>query len=125
MFTIRIAKQIVGKLIEDLRENGYNPARVILFGSLAKGKAYAHSDIDVAIWDERFTGCRPIDIEAIVKILHSYPRVEVHTLRWSNKSGHKSDINLCNHGEEKTTSQIRQPVQRRSLTAIGQWARRP
>ncbi|MFN7259905.1 MAG: hypothetical protein ACK5TU_08420, partial [Cyclobacteriaceae bacterium] len=34
------------------------------------------------------------------------------TMRWSNKSGHKSDINLCNHGEEKTTSQIRQPVQR-------------
>ena len=79
MFTIRIAKQIVGKLIEDLCENGYNPSRVILFGSVAKGKAHAHSDIDVAIWDERFTGCRPIDIEAIVKILHSYPRVEVHT----------------------------------------------
>jgi hypothetical protein len=60
-----------------------------------------------------------------------YPILEIllynlrHTLRWSNKSGHKSDINLCNHGEEKTTSQIRQPVQRRSLTAIGQWARRP
>jgi predicted nucleotidyltransferase len=79
MFTIRIAKQIVGKLIEDLRENGFDPTRVILFGSVAKGKAHAHSDIDVAIWDERFTGCRPIDIEAIVKILHSYPRVEVHT----------------------------------------------
>ncbi len=60
MFTIRIAKQIVGKLIEDLCENGYNPSRVILFGSVAKGKAHAHSDIDVAIWDEKFTGCRPI-----------------------------------------------------------------
>ncbi len=23
-------------------------------------------------------------------------------VRWSNKSGHKSDINLCTHGEEKT-----------------------
>ena len=78
MFTIRIAKQIVGKLIEDLCENGYNPSRVILFGSVAKGKAHPLSDIDVAIWDEKFTGCRPIDIEAIVKILHSYPRVEVH-----------------------------------------------
>lgn len=78
MFTIRIAKQIVGKLIEDLRENGYDPTRVVLFGSVANGKAHAHSDIDVAIWDKRFTGCRPIDIEAIVKILHHYPRVEVH-----------------------------------------------
>jgi hypothetical protein len=79
MFTIRIAKKIVGKLIEDLRENGYNPSRVILFGSVAKGKAHVHSDIDVAIWDERFTGCRPIDIDAIVRILHRYPRVQVHT----------------------------------------------
>ncbi|MCE2896325.1 MAG: nucleotidyltransferase domain-containing protein [Flammeovirgaceae bacterium] len=79
MFTIRIAKQIVRKLIEDLRENGFDPTRAILFGSVAKGKAHPLSDIDVAIWDEKFTGCRPIDIEAIVKILHSYPRVEVHT----------------------------------------------
>lgn len=29
MFTIRIAKQIVGKLTEDLRENGYAPTRAI------------------------------------------------------------------------------------------------
>lgn len=79
MFTIRIAKQIVQKLIADLRENGFDPTRVILFGSVAKGKAHTQSDIDVAIWDENFTGCRPIDIESIVKILHRYPRVEVHT----------------------------------------------
>ncbi len=64
--------------MKELRENGYNPSRVILSGSVAKGKAHPLSDIDVAIWDEKFTGCRPIDIEAIVKILHSYPRVEVH-----------------------------------------------
>lgn len=79
MFTIRIARQIVGKLIEDLGENGHNSSRVILFGSVAKGKAHVHSDIDVAIWDERFTGYRPIDIEAIVKILHGYSHIEVHT----------------------------------------------
>jgi len=101
MFTIRIAKQIIGKLIEDLRENGYNPARVILFGSVAKGKAHAHSDIDVAIWDERFTGCRPIDIEAMVKILHRYPRVEVH----SYPAGETGEDNpfikeIENHGTE-------------------------
>jgi predicted nucleotidyltransferase len=79
MFTIRLAKQIITNLIDDLRRAGYNPTRVILFGSVAKGKAHALSDIDVAIWDERFTGCRPIDIESLVKILHRYPRVEVHT----------------------------------------------
>lgn len=79
MFTIRIAKQIIAKLIDDLRLSGYHPSRVILFGSVAKGKAHSHSDIDVAIWDQLFTGCRPIDIESIIKILHRHPRVEVHT----------------------------------------------
>ncbi len=78
MFTIRIAKQIITSLISDLYSHGYNPQRVILFGSVAKGKSHADSDLDVAIWDEKFTGCRPIDLEAIVKILHRYPRVEVH-----------------------------------------------
>lgn len=101
MFTIRIAKQIVGKLIEDLRENGYNPTRVILFGSVAKGKAHVHSDIDVAIWDERFTGCRPIDIEAMVKILHRHPRVEVHTYP-AGETGEDNPFikEIENHGTE-------------------------
>jgi predicted nucleotidyltransferase len=101
MFTIRIAKQIIGKLIEDLRKNGYNPARVILFGSVAKGKAHAHSDIDVAIWDEQFTGCRPIDIEAMVKILHRHPRVEVHTYP-AGETGEDNPFikEIENHGTE-------------------------
>ena len=98
MFTIRIAKQIIGKLIEDLRKNGYNPARVILFGSVAKGKAHAHSDIDVAIWDEQFTGCKPIDIETIVKILHSYPRVEVHPYHSAETSADNPFIREIENG---------------------------
>ena len=79
MFTIRIAKQEIKRLIDDLRINGYSPSRAILFGSVAKGKANHFSDIDVALWDEKFTGCRPIDYESLVKILHNYPRMELHT----------------------------------------------
>ncbi len=79
MFTIRIAKQKITQLITDLRANGYNPTRAILFGSVAKGKTHQDSDIDVAIWDEKFTGCTPIDYESIVRILRNYPRLELHT----------------------------------------------
>ena len=86
MFTIRNAKQEITKLIDDLRLNGYNPSRAILFGSVAKGKAHRLSDIDVAIWDEKFTGCRPIDYEAIIKILHHYPRFELHTFQANETS---------------------------------------
>ena len=86
MFTIRIAKQEITRLIDDLRIHGYNPSRVILFGSVAKGKAHRYSDIDVAIWDKKFTGCRPVDYEAVVKILHNYSRLELHTFHSSETS---------------------------------------
>ncbi|MCI0751376.1 MAG: nucleotidyltransferase domain-containing protein [Flammeovirgaceae bacterium] len=79
MVTIRIAKQRITDLVRDLRAHGYNPSRAILFGSIAKGNAHELSDIDVALWDEKFTGSIPHDIEQIVKILRKYPRMEIHT----------------------------------------------
>jgi len=83
MFTIRIAKQKITQLVYDLRANGYNPSRAVLFGSVAKGNTHTYSDIDVALWDEKFTGCIPIDYEAIIKILRNYPRMEIHTFHAS------------------------------------------
>jgi predicted nucleotidyltransferase len=79
MVTIAIAKQRVNGLLADLVAAGYSPTRAVLFGSVAKGKAHALSDIDVAIWDEKFTGCKPIDYEHIARIFRKYPRLEVHT----------------------------------------------
>ncbi len=79
MVTIRIAKQIIRQLVSELQSVGYSPTRAILFGSIAKEKSHPLSDIDVAIWDKKFTGCRPIDIEPLIKILHRYSRVELHT----------------------------------------------
>jgi predicted nucleotidyltransferase len=61
MVTIRAAKEKVKSLLTELRTVGYAPTRAVLFGSVAKGRAHAYSDIDVAVWDERFTGCAPID----------------------------------------------------------------
>ncbi|HAC23548.1 MAG TPA: nucleotidyltransferase domain-containing protein, partial [Cytophagales bacterium] len=40
--------------VSDLRAEGYTPAHVLLFGSYAKGPTNQTSDIDLAIWDERF-----------------------------------------------------------------------
>lgn len=83
MVTIKIATQKIESLLSELKAKGYSPTRALLFGSVAKGKAHALSDIDVAIWDEHFTGCTPIDYESIVKILRHFPRVEVHTFHSS------------------------------------------
>ena len=79
MVTIRIAKQRITQLLADLRAQGYNPTRAILFGSVAKGRPHQYSDIDVAVWDEKFTGCTPIDYESIGRLLQNYPRLELHT----------------------------------------------
>jgi predicted nucleotidyltransferase len=83
MVTIRIAKEKITGLLNDLRAMGYSPTRAVLFGSVAKGKSHTLSDVDVAIWDDKFTGCLPIDYESIAPVLHRHPRVEVHTFHSS------------------------------------------
>ena len=81
MATIRHAKQTIKNLVADLRAVGYNPSRALLFGSIAKGVSTPLSDIDVAIWDERFIGCAPFDYEPILPVLRNYPRLELHTFQ--------------------------------------------
>lgn len=78
MVTIRTAKEKVARLIADLKTAGYQPKRAVIFGSIAKGLATRYSDIDVAIWDERFVGCAPIDYEPILPVLRNFPGVELH-----------------------------------------------
>jgi predicted nucleotidyltransferase len=83
MVTIRIAKERIVNLVKDLRSGGFNPSRAILFGSVAKGRTHSLSDIDVALWDEKFTGCTPMDYEHLVKFLRNYSRMELHTFHVS------------------------------------------
>jgi predicted nucleotidyltransferase len=83
MVTIRTAKIKIENLLADLKLIGYQPTRAILFGSVAKGTAHNLSDVDVAIWDEKFTGCLPEDYEQIAKVLRNHSRVEVHTFHAS------------------------------------------
>lgn len=66
-------------LVTALIEAGYQPSKVYLFGSVATGRQHDHSDIDVAIWDERFTSCLTIDYEPIKHILSQFPLIELHT----------------------------------------------
>ena len=86
MVTIRVAKERIKSLVADLRQAGYNPTRAVLFGSVAKGNATKWSDIDVAIWDERFVGSTPIDYEPILPVLRNYQRLELHTFQKDENS---------------------------------------
>jgi uncharacterized protein len=76
--------QLIFDFIDELRTKGYNPSRVILFGSYAIGNPHEYSDIDLAIWDDRFTGCLPEDIENMIKAGVKKPiLLEPHTFHSS------------------------------------------
>lgn len=79
MVNHRIAIEQIYRLLSDLVEQGYQPMQACLFGSVATGQQHAHSDIDLAVWDHRFTGCLTIDYEPIKHILSRYPLIELHT----------------------------------------------
>jgi len=70
---------VVESFVSTLLAAGYAPARVVLFGSYAKGHPNPTSDIDLAIWDERFVGCGTADIAPIAHLVSKYPHQEVHT----------------------------------------------
>jgi predicted nucleotidyltransferase len=79
MLTRKALNHRIASFVEDLKTAGYSPSRVVLFGSYAKGKPNELSDIDLAVWDNKFTGCGTVDIEPIASIISKYPLVELHT----------------------------------------------
>ena len=53
---------------------GWNPG-----ASGANGTQHPHSDIDLALWDDKFTGSLTVDYEPIKRILTRFPLIELHT----------------------------------------------
>ena len=70
---------LINLFIGDLVRHGFKPNRVFLFGSYAKGNQQEYSDIDVAIWDSKFSGCLPLDMEQLKSIISKYSKIEIHT----------------------------------------------
>jgi predicted nucleotidyltransferase len=79
MVTRTTALSQVSELLEALAGLGYRPIRAYLFGSVAEGRQHSDSDIDLALWDERFSGCLTIDYEPIKHVLSRFPYIELHT----------------------------------------------
>ncbi|MDX2247313.1 MAG: nucleotidyltransferase domain-containing protein [Bacteroidia bacterium] len=79
MVTQSIALNQIRELIALLSGQGYRPTQAYLFGSVAKGTQHAWSDIDLALWDEKFTGSLAQDYEPIKRILTRFPLIELHT----------------------------------------------
>ncbi len=100
MFTRKSLKIIIREFILELKSKGYSPSKVILFGSYAKGRPHEHSDIDLAIWDEKFTGCIPLDVESLLKLKIKFPTLlELHTYHASETAESDPFIGVIeNHG---------------------------
>jgi predicted nucleotidyltransferase len=80
MFTRKTLENTINNFILELKSKGYSPSKAVLFGSYAKGNPHEHSDIDLAIWDDKFTGCIPMDVEEMLKMKVKFPRlIELHT----------------------------------------------
>lgn len=79
MFTRKALNDHIKSFLDDLKQSGYRPSRVVLFGSYAYGRPNELSDIDLAVWDDKFTGCGSIDIEPITAIVSKFPMLELHT----------------------------------------------
>ena len=93
-----IAIKQIYRLLGDLVELGYKPTQAYLFGSVATGQQHAHSDIDLAVWDNRFTGCLTIDYEPIKHILSRYPLIELHTFSTDDGQSNPWVAEILSHG---------------------------
>ena len=104
-----IAIKQIYQLLSDLVEQGYQPTQACLFGSVATGQQHAHSDIDLAVWDSRFTGCLAIDYEPIKHLLTRYPLIELHTFSPADtKEANPWVSEILSHGTLLDLRQIQQ-----------------
>ncbi|MEO5571114.1 MAG: nucleotidyltransferase domain-containing protein [Bacteroidia bacterium] len=79
MLNRKTAIETATGFINDLKLLGYNPTQAWLFGSVVSGKMQEYSDIDLALWDEQFTGVLHLDGEKIKMLLLKYKWIELHS----------------------------------------------
>jgi predicted nucleotidyltransferase len=77
MFTQRDLKILLQELVDDLMKNNISPRKVILFGSYAKGNVHTYSDVDLAVWSDKFSGDPIADFECIHPVIKKYRSVNV------------------------------------------------
>jgi predicted nucleotidyltransferase len=79
MLTREVAISTAKNFIADLIKLGYNPQQAYLFGSTVDGTINEYSDIDLALWDKKFTGIIHQDVEALKLLFRNYKTIELHS----------------------------------------------
>jgi predicted nucleotidyltransferase len=75
MFTKTALSNLLFSFWSDLNKNGFQPEKLILFGSYAKGEVHRYSDVDVTVWSPGFSG-EFHDFEKALPVLRNYPKIQ-------------------------------------------------
>jgi predicted nucleotidyltransferase len=92
MLTKEIAIDQVKQFLIECKKLPVKIDRVILFGSLIKGKADENSDIDVALFSSDFTDNILQNLDLIGPVNIHFPNIDAHT--FSSKSFRQKGILL-------------------------------
>lgn len=89
MITKEIAIELSINFIHDLKKLGYSPKEAYMYGSYAKETSTVYSDIDLAVWDDKFTGCLSIDWKDFKYLIMHNTYMHVHT--YNGKENEEAD----------------------------------
>ena len=79
MVTQQSAIETVNSFVKDVKAEGINLNRVILYGSFSRNQQHEYSDIDVALISDQFSGIGFRDIPLFVKALRKYYVIQPKT----------------------------------------------
>ncbi len=75
MLTRKSLSKLLNLVTEELIQLDITPNKIILFGSYAKGSVHAYSDVDVALWSEKFTGDPVKDFEQVHAVVRNNRKI--------------------------------------------------
>lgn len=87
MLTRENAIELSKEFIDKLNSSGININHAFLYGSFLRDEQREHSDIDLAIISENFSGISVLDIPLIAKVLKDYYLIHPKTYSledWTN-----------------------------------------
>ncbi len=75
MLTRKALNNLLSEVTEELIALSITPNKIVLFGSYANGGVHAYSDVDVALWSEKFTGEAMEDFEIVRPIVRKHREI--------------------------------------------------
>lgn len=79
MLTRKALNRLLQDVFDALSALGYEPERMILFGSYASGSPGPYSDVDIAVWHTDLTSNAFEDLDRIQSVIRKFVGVDLRT----------------------------------------------